>query len=97
MCSHQRATAGTIILVARLWDAFFDPVMGVLADRTKHPLGQIPPVGALDFDSVAVFMVLAYSTPHFAQPMKIVYAFVTNILLMTLYSANNMPYSRWVP
>jgi len=41
----------------------------------------------------AVFMVLAYSTPHFAQPMKIVYAFVTNILLMTLYSANNMPYS----
>jgi Na+/melibiose symporter-like transporter len=38
-------------------------------------------------------MVLAYTTPNFAQPIKIAYAFVTNILLMTLYSANNMPYS----
>jgi len=38
-------------------------------------------------------MVLAYTTPHFGKPAMIAYAFVTNILLMTLYSANNMPYS----
>jgi Na+/melibiose symporter-like transporter len=38
-------------------------------------------------------MVLAYTTPHFGRTINIVYAFVTNILLMTLYSANNMPYS----
>jgi Na+/melibiose symporter-like transporter len=87
------ATAGTIILVARLWDAFFDPVMGVLADRTNTRWGRFRPWVLWTSIPWAVFMVLAYSTPHFAQPMKIVYAFVTNILLMTLYSANNMPYS----
>ena len=29
------AAAGTLLLVGRLWDAFFDPMIGVLADRTN--------------------------------------------------------------
>jgi Na+/melibiose symporter-like transporter len=28
-------TAAVILLVDRLWDAFFDPIMGALADRTR--------------------------------------------------------------
>ncbi len=44
--------AGTIILVARLWDAFFDPIMGFLADRTQTRWGPISSVGIMDFDSV---------------------------------------------
>ena len=87
------ATAGTIILVARLWDAFFDPLMGVLADRTNTRWGRFRPWVLWTSVPWAVVMVLAYTTPHFAEPVKIAYAFVTNILLMTLYSANNMPYS----
>jgi Na+/melibiose symporter-like transporter len=87
------ATAGTIILVARLWDAFFDPVMGVLADRTNTRWGRFRPWVLWTSIPWAVVMVLAYTTPNFASPAKIAYAFVTNILLMTLYSANNMPYS----
>ena len=37
------ATAGTIILVARLWDAFFDPIMGITADRTHTRWGRFRP------------------------------------------------------
>ena len=85
--------AGTIVLVARLWDAFFDPVMGVLADRTNTRWGRFRPWVLWTSIPWAVIMVLAYTTPNFATPAKIVYAFVTNILLMTLYSSNNMPYS----
>jgi glycoside/pentoside/hexuronide:cation symporter, GPH family len=85
--------AGTIILVARLWDAFFDPVIGVLADRTNTRWGRFRPWVLWTSIPWAVAMVLAYSTPHFADPLKVAYAFVTNILLMTIYSANNMPYS----
>ena len=29
------ADASWLVLVARLWDAFFDPMMGFIADRTK--------------------------------------------------------------
>jgi Na+/melibiose symporter-like transporter len=85
--------AGTILLVSRLWDAFFDPVMGVLADRTQTRWGRFRPWVLWTSVPWAVVMVLAYTTPHFGQTLNIVYAFATNILLMTLYSANNMPYS----
>jgi Na+/melibiose symporter-like transporter len=85
--------AGTIVLVARLWDAVFDPIMGVLADRTQTRWGRFRPWVLWTSIPWAVIMVLAYTTPHFGKPAMIAYAFVTNILLMTLYSANNMPYS----
>jgi len=39
------ATAGTIILVARLWDAFFDPIMVFWLIAPTRVLGQVPPVG----------------------------------------------------
>jgi Na+/melibiose symporter-like transporter len=85
--------AGALVLVARLWDAVFDPIMGVLADRTQTRWGRFRPWVLWTSIPWVVVMVLAYTTPHFGKPAMIAYAFVTNILLMTLYSANNMPYS----
>jgi Na+/melibiose symporter-like transporter len=85
--------AATILLVSRLWDAFFDPIMGVLADRTKTRWGRFRPWVLWTSIPWAVVMVLAYTTPHFGKTENIIYAFITNILLMTLYSANNMPYA----
>src|SRR6188768_2023061 len=87
------ATAGYIILIARIWDAFFDPLMGILADRTNTRWGRFRPWILWTSVPWAVVMFLAYFTPNFAPSMMVAYAFVTNILLMTLYSANNMPYS----
>ena len=47
-CLHlAAATAGTIILVARLWDAFFDPADGRSRRPDAHALGQVPPLGSL--------------------------------------------------
>ena len=37
--------------------------------------------------------VLAFTTPDFASTGKLVYAYITYILLMTVYSVNNLPYS----
>jgi Na+/melibiose symporter-like transporter len=36
------AVAGALLLVGRLWDAFFDPMMGVMADRRKQFSGASP-------------------------------------------------------
>ncbi len=87
------AAAGTLLLVGRLWDAFFDPMMGTMADRTKTRWGKFRPWVLWTSVPWGVVMYLAYSTPGFGSMGKIVYACVTNILLMTLYSANNTPYS----
>lgn len=87
-------TAGTIILVARLWDAFFDPVMGVTADRTNTRFGRFRPWVLWTAAPWAIVMYLAYRTPTgWTGGSLIAYAAVTNILLMTIYSMNNMPYS----
>ena len=87
------ATAGSLLLVGRLWDAFFDPMMGLMADRTNTRWGKFRPWVLWTAVPWGVVMVVAYTTPNFGTTGKIVYACITNMLLMTLYSANNTPYS----
>jgi Na+/melibiose symporter-like transporter len=87
------AAAGTMLLVGRLWDAFFDPMMGVLADRTNTRWGKFRPWVLWTAIPWGVVMVCAYTVPNFATTGKLLWAGATNILLMTLYSANNTPYS----
>ncbi len=87
------ASAGTLLLVGRLWDAFFDPMMGVLADRTNTRWGKFRPWVLWTSLPWAGAMLLAYTVPGLGTTGKIIYACGTNMLLMTLYSANNTPYS----
>src|SRR5262245_7605354 len=86
--------AATILMAARLWDAFADPIVGVLADRTNTRWGKFRPWILFTALPWSVIMVLAYATPKgWSMNAMIAYAAITNILLMTLYSMNNMPYS----
>ncbi len=85
--------AGTLLLVARVWDAVFDPMMGAIADRTNTRWGKFRPWilwTALPFGIMAF---LTFSTPGFSGTGKLVYAYFTYIVLMMVYSANNLPYS----
>jgi Na+/melibiose symporter-like transporter len=86
--------AAAILLWPRLWDAFFDPIMGILADRTNTRWGKFRPWILWTAAPWAVVMILAYTTPKgWSMGALIAYAAITNALLMTLYSMNNMPYS----
>jgi GPH family glycoside/pentoside/hexuronide:cation symporter len=85
------AVAGTMFLVVRLWDAIFDVVVGVIADRTNSRWGKYRPYllfGALPFGLAGV---LAFTTPDFGATGKIVYAYLTYTFLMMVYSAVAIP------
>lgn len=76
-----------------LGGVFFAPIMGIIADRTRTRWGRYRPwiIGtAIPF---ALLIFLTFTTPDFSYNAKVVYAFVTYLLLMTLYTANNLPYS----
>jgi GPH family glycoside/pentoside/hexuronide:cation symporter len=86
--------AAAILLWPRLWDAVFDPIMGIWADRTNTRWGKFRPWVLWTSLPWAIVMVLAYTTPDgWSMGMMIAYAGITNTILMTLYSMNNMPYS----
>ena len=88
------SAAAAILLWPRLWDAAFDPIMGVIADRTNTRWGKFRPWVLWTSLPWAVCMVLAYTTPQgWSTGALIAWAGITNTVLMTLYSMNNMPYS----
>ncbi len=87
------AAAGTLFLVVRVFDAVFDPLMGVVADRTETRWGKFRPWVLWTAVPYGVMAVLTFTTPALAPGAKLAYAYVTYILLMMVYSANNLPYS----
>lgn len=88
------ATAiAVLFLVGRLVGAVADPIMGVIADRTNSRWGKFRPWILWTAVPFGIFGFLAFLTPDIGQNAKVVYAFVTYILLMLVYSANNIPYS----
>jgi GPH family glycoside/pentoside/hexuronide:cation symporter len=87
------AAAGTLFLVVRVFDAAFDPMMGVIADRTNTRWGKFRPWVLWTAVPFGVMGFLAFTTPDLSPTGKLAYAYVTYILLMMVYSANNLPYS----
>jgi len=87
------AAAGTLLLVGRFWDAFFDPMMGIIADRTNTRWGKFRPWILWSAVPFALMFFLAFKTPDYGSTGKLIYAYITYILLMTFYSVNNTPYS----
>lgn len=87
------AAAGTMFLVARLWDSFFDIFVGIMSDRTKTRWGKYRPYLLWFAVPFAVMGVITFYTPDFGQTGKLVYAYVTYSLMMVVYSLINVPYA----
>lgn len=87
------AAVGTMFLITRVWDAFVDPVVGIVSDRTETKWGKFRPFLlylALPFGIIGV---LTFTTPDMGNTGKLVYAYVTYSLMMVIYSAINVPYA----
>ncbi|MCI9845443.1 MFS transporter [Flavobacterium pectinovorum] len=85
-------TASIIIFIGGFIGAFFNILMGVIADRTQTRWGKFRPWilwTALPFGFATV---LSFLTPDFGLRGKITYTLLTYIFLVLLYAANNLPY-----
>ena len=87
------AAAGTMFLIARLWDSFFDVLVGIAADRTKTRWGKYRPYLLWFAIPFAVMGVITFYTPDFGTSGKLIYAYLTYSLMMIVYSLINVPYA----
>lgn len=84
--------AGTLLLITKLYDAFSDPVMGMIADRTKTRWGRYRPYLLWCAIPFALAGVLTFTTPDGSYAFKHAYAYISYIIMMTAYTAINVPY-----
>lgn len=87
------AMAGTIMLVARVWDAVSDPLIGIISDRTNTKFGKFRPYMIWFAVPLGISLVLLFTTPDFDESGKIIWATIMYLLLSTTYTAVNLPYS----
>lgn len=87
------APASVIIFAGGMIGAFFNPVMGMIADRTNTRWGKFRPWIIWTAVPFGLISILAFATPDFSVNGKIFYAFTTYVLLVLVYSANNLPYA----
>ena len=87
------AVAGTMFLLTRLWDAVNDPIMGIIADRTKTRWGKYRPYLLWMAVPYGICGYLLFANPDLEGASKIVYAYVTYSMMMMAYTAINVPYS----
>ncbi|MEE4205400.1 MAG: glycoside-pentoside-hexuronide (GPH):cation symporter [Erythrobacter sp.] len=85
--------AGTIYLVAMIWDAVTDPVIAALAERTRSRWGRYRPWIALGAVPFGLSFALAFSEPGDLPVEPWAWALVTHLLLRTAYTAVSMPFN----
>lgn len=87
------AVVGTMFLITRIWDSAFDPIVGVIADRTHSRWGKFRPYLLWLAVPFGIIGILTFVTPQWSLSAKLVYAYATYSLMMMVYSAINVPYA----
>ena len=89
---------GTILLVARIFDAFNDPVMGVIVSKTKTRWGKFRPWLMIGTLTNAVILYLMFSCPPaLSKGGLVAYAACTYILWGVTYTMMDIPYWSMIP
>ncbi|MEM6900074.1 MAG: glycoside-pentoside-hexuronide (GPH):cation symporter [Pseudomonadota bacterium] len=87
------AAAGTMLFVTKIVDAFTDPVIGGIADRTSTRFGKFRPYLLFAGIPMGAAAVLTFTTPDLAQGGKLIWAYATYTVMMIMYTVLNIPYS----
>jgi glycoside/pentoside/hexuronide:cation symporter, GPH family len=87
--------AGVAYMVASIWDGITDPIMGILADRTRTKWGKFRPYLLFGAIPLAISLVLAFSSPGKGYPEAVIVAWAmgSHVLLRTTYTVLSIPYS----
>jgi GPH family glycoside/pentoside/hexuronide:cation symporter len=94
--------AGTALFIGRIWDAFYDTVIGYASDRTRTRLGRRRPFMLAGAVPLCIAMVLMFTNPalfreNLSQTELFIFTILVYIFLCTSYSTVNIPYCSMMP
>ena len=88
------AIAGSVLMIASISAIIVDPAVGILADRTNTRWGKFRPWILWTVVPFCLFYILAFYNPGITEKTAVAtYATISYVLLMTVYSFNNIPYT----
>jgi glycoside/pentoside/hexuronide:cation symporter, GPH family len=85
--------AGTVFLIASLWDGFADTIIAAIADRTRTHWGSYRPYLIFASPVLVISFMVAFLTPDWDQGGLFLYALLSQVFLRTAYSVVSIPYS----
>jgi len=89
---------GIILLIARIFDAFNDPIMGVIVAKTQTKWGKFRPWLMIGTITNSVLLFLMFAAPVSFSPQALVaYAAVTYIMWGVTYTMMDIPYWSMIP
>lgn len=91
------AVVGAMLLYTRIIDAITDTIMGLIVDRTHTRWGQGRPYFVIGAPFFAIFTAMTFFVPDLGETGKIIYAYITYILLCCAYTVVNIPLNTIVP
>ncbi|EHP41386.1 sugar glycoside-pentoside-hexuronide (GPH):cation symporter family protein [Cupriavidus basilensis OR16] len=86
------AIAGLSVAIASAYDAFADPIMGSIVDRTQSRRGRYRPYMLFGAVPLALSFGAMFYVPPASGTALVIYATLSHILMRTLYTVVNLPY-----
>lgn len=90
------AMAGSVLFIAKIWDAINDPLIGSFSDRTKTPIGRRLPWIAAATLPFAILFILQWWVPPFqgdySNGLLFVYYILVAIVFSAIYTALTLPH-----
>ena len=87
------ASVSLMMLLVRFIDAVSDPLMGIVADRTRTRWGKFRPYLLWMAIPYGLCGYLIFANPEVNEGGKLPYAYLTYTLMLIAYTAINVPYN----
>lgn len=90
-------TVSGLLLITKLIDAVTDPIMGIIADKTRTKIGRYRPYLLFGAPVFGFMIFLLFSSPDLSAAMKVVFIYTVYIGYSLAFTVVGVPYQALVP
>lgn len=89
---YKEAMIGVLIAGARIWSIIVDLLVGIFIQNRQSKFGRFRHHILFGSIFLMIFNIMTFTIPNIPDNIKIIYSFISYLLLVTFYSIVNLPY-----